>query len=241
VAKNTDHLFERFYTGRPGYRGGTPRFHDMCAHHIKPGSAILEVGPGPENTTSGFLASLGRLTGADVSDELRGNPALSERHVYDGVQLPFEPNSFDACVSNYVVEHVKDGAMHIREVARVLRPGGVYVFRTSNRHHYVAVLARLMPHRLHLLLANRVRALGADAHDPWPTVYNCNTRRAVHRYAAAAGLEVQECVMIELEPTYGRASPALFYPMMLWERAVNRWPRLDGFRANLFVALRKPV
>ncbi len=236
----TDHLFVRYYTGRPGYQGGTPRFHDMCATHITPGSAILEIGSGPSNTTSGFLASLGRVTGVDVSDELHANRSLSERHVYDGVRLPFETESFDACVSNYVLEHVEDPMQHLREVARVLRPGSPYLFRTSNRNHYVALGARLLPHRLHVKLANRVRALDADAHDPWPTVYHCNTRRAVRRCAAQAGLAVQECTMVELEPSYGRASPVLFYPMMLWERAVNRWQRLEGLRANLFVALRKP-
>jgi SAM-dependent methyltransferase len=241
MARKIDALYQRYYTGRPYYSSGTTQFHAMCRQYIPPSSDILEIGPGPPNPTSEFLARLGRVTGADVSDELMENRALSEARVYDGETLPFGSNTFEACVSNYVVEHVRDGLSHLSEVARVLKAGGVYVFRTPNRFHYVAIIAQMLPHAAHVAVANRVRSLNENAHDPWPTVYSCNSRRALRRHAASGGLVIEQCRMIEPEPSYGRASPALFYPMMLWERVLNSSRALEGLRANMLVVLRKPA
>jgi len=53
----------------------------------------------------------------------------------DGAYLPFRDGSFDTVFSDNVVEHLPGATLpgHFREVARVLRPGGRYVFNTPNR------------------------------------------------------------------------------------------------------------
>jgi 2-polyprenyl-3-methyl-5-hydroxy-6-metoxy-1,4-benzoquinol methylase len=84
--------------------------------------------------------------------------------------MPFPTEPFDLCVSNYVLEHVADPAPHFQEVSPVLKPQASYCFRTSNRWHYVTMAASLVPHSIHLRVATKPRALGADAHDSWPTV-----------------------------------------------------------------------
>ena len=158
---------------------------------------------------------------------------------FDGIQLPFDEASFDLCVSNYVLEHVAHPRQHFREVARVLRSGGAYCFRTPNRWHYVAIASRLLPYSAHLKLANRLRGLAEDAHDPYPTHYRANSRRAIRRFAGAAGLEPVRIDVREHEPTYGLCHPALFCPMMLYERAVNATGLLTGFRMTIHAAFRK--
>jgi SAM-dependent methyltransferase len=232
-------LFDKYYYSRPAFVDGTGLFHGLCREVVRAGSRILEVGPGPANSTSSLLASLGSLIGADVSEEAAVNPALEEVHLFDGRRLPFGDDSFDACVSNYVLEHVAAPRSHFREVARVLRAGGVYCFRTPNQWHYVPLASRLLPHALHLRWANRLRGLGGEAHDPYPTLYRANTAGAIRWYAREAGLEVETILHVEAEPTYGKCHPVLFYPMMLYERAVNATDLLARFRMNIVAALRK--
>lgn len=230
-------LLDRYYCSKPDFVDGTAHFFGMCRDHVVPGSRILEVGAGPTNRCSEFFASLGPVTGVDVSDEVLGNRALSSAAVYDGLTLPFDDAVFDACISNYVLEHVEHPARHFQEVARVLKPGGVYCVRTPNLRHYVTAGAKLLPHRMHLKIANRLRALDATAHDPYPTFYRANTPGRIRKLAAPSGLEVRDLQMIEKEPSYGLASPLLFVPMMVYERLVNSWSALAVFRVNIFTVL----
>lgn len=46
--------------------------------------------------------------------------------------LPFEDGTFDCVISFQVIEHIVDDAALVREVARVLRPGGRFVLTTPN-------------------------------------------------------------------------------------------------------------
>jgi SAM-dependent methyltransferase len=51
-----------------------------------------------------------------------------------GEHLPFRGGSFDAVISNDVLEHVGDPEAVIRESARAVRPGGLLVFNIPNYH-----------------------------------------------------------------------------------------------------------
>jgi SAM-dependent methyltransferase len=236
----TDHLFERHYYSRSEFVDGTTEFHRLVGRQIKTGSSLLEIGAGPTNETTGYLATLGRVVGVDITTEVEENVALAEAHVFDGKRLPFPDGHFDACVSNWVVEHVQDPSMHFCEVARVLRPGGIYCFRTPNQWHYFTLGSRLLPHKVHVLIANRLRGVPTGGHDPYPTYYRANTTARVRRLCRQSGLTPLALTAIEKEPSYGRIHPALFYPMFVYERFVNSHNTLEGFRASLLASLRKP-
>jgi SAM-dependent methyltransferase len=234
-----DAWLERFYRSRPGWTDGTTEFHALCRAHAPPHARILEVGAGPTNATSAFLATLGEVHGVDVEGELHGNVHLTSSAVIEDGRYPFADASFDLAVSNYVVEHVGDAATHLAEVHRVLRDGGHYLFRTPNLWHYVALVSRAVSHRTHKLVANPLRNVPPGHHDPWPTVYAMNTPASVRRQARLAGFEVVRLAMVEKEPSYGMYARPLFLAFMAYERLVNASERLAPLRANMFVVLRK--
>jgi ubiquinone/menaquinone biosynthesis C-methylase UbiE len=235
-----EQYLERFYKGRPGWLNGSEEFHDLVRATIRPGAKILEIGSGPSNASSRFLATLGELHGVDITPELLENDALASGKVGDGVSIPYPDATFDACVSNYVLEHVEKPREQLREIFRVLKPGGAYLFRTPNLVHYVALISGATPQWLHELVANRVRGLAAGSHAPYPTVYRMNTPRAVRSGAKEIGFEVETLRMVEKEPSYGMIARPVFLGLMAYERLVNSTEKLAFARANLFAVLRKP-
>jgi SAM-dependent methyltransferase len=231
----------KFYDRASGWVDGTTAFHELCQSVVPAGARILEVGAGPSNPTSRFLARLGSLHGLDPDPAVRGNTALASASVLSAPRYPFADGSFDACVSNYVLEHVADPAAHFAEVSRVLAPGGVYCFRTPNRYHYVTAVARFTPHWFHVLVANRLRNLPEQQADPHPTYYRANSQKHVRQLAAAAGLRVETLSLIEKEPSYGMSSRLLFLAFMAYERLVNATDLAADLRVNILCVLRKPA
>lgn len=77
--------------------------------------------------------------GIDVNDSaiMRGinkYPYLRNRLLaYDGTEFPFADKSFDNIVSFDVIEHIPDLNKHFREVNRMLKPNGLYIFQTPNK------------------------------------------------------------------------------------------------------------
>jgi SAM-dependent methyltransferase len=235
-----DRYYAKYYDRSKGFKDGTTEFHEICAHALPRGARILEIGAGPINETSRFLSGIGPVTGIDPDPDVLHNEALAAAHVLEGEGYPFERDTFDGAVSDFVVEHVEQPVSHLSEVSRVLKPGAPYIFRTPNRFHYVAITASLTPHWFHVKVANRLRNLPPAAHDPYPTVYRMNTRGALRQAVSASGMRIELLRLIEKDPSYGRASRMLFFPFMFYERIVNATDLLEGLRANMLVTLRAP-
>jgi SAM-dependent methyltransferase len=236
-----DRYVSKFYDRAGGWVDGTTAFHELCQVAVPQGARILEVGAGHSNPTSRFLATLGSLHGIDPDPAVRNNTALTSATVLGSRSYPFADGSFDACVSNYVLEHVADPAAHFAEVSRVLAPGGVYCFRTPNRYHYVTAVAQLTPHWFHVLVANRLRNSPAEQPDPYPTHYRANSQKDLRRLAAEQGLSVEALTLIEKEPSYGMSSRLLFLAFVAYERLVNATELAANLRVNILGVLRKPA
>ncbi|GAC1364748.1 MAG: class I SAM-dependent methyltransferase [Ktedonobacteraceae bacterium] len=69
-------------------------------------------------------------------EEMRANEQLNDFVVHNlnkNPQLPFEDTSFDAVLNTVSIQYLVHPVEVMREVARVLRPGGVSIITFSNR------------------------------------------------------------------------------------------------------------
>jgi SAM-dependent methyltransferase len=232
-------LFQRLY-GDPKYRY-TDRFFAMVRDAVDAQSRVLNLGAGPAtgNNTCSLRGEVAEVVGADIDPAVLTNSEVDRAVVTDGVNLPFPDADFDAAFSDYVLEHVELPVLFLAEVHRVLRSGGTYFFRTPNIFHYVALGSRLTPHWVHTLIANRMRGLPQDAHEPWPTYYRLNCRRAIRRAAVKAGFRKIDFVMVEGHPSYLMFHIVPFMAGLAYERLVNSTELLAGLRANIFGRLVK--
>ncbi|MGC9319260.1 MAG: class I SAM-dependent methyltransferase [Armatimonadota bacterium] len=90
---------------------------------------ILDAGCGTGGTLTA-LQDLGNVWGCDISHQaltLARTRGLSDLGLCSVTALGFEDASFDVVVSCDVLEHVQRDALAVREMARVLRPGGLLV------------------------------------------------------------------------------------------------------------------
>jgi 2-polyprenyl-6-hydroxyphenyl methylase / 3-demethylubiquinone-9 3-methyltransferase len=105
-------------------------------------SRVLDIGCGggllarhlatEGHQVTGLDASVGSLRAARAADkQLTSAPAYLAGDAYC---LPFPSAAFDAVSALDFLEHVTEPVRVIAEVARVLRPGGLFLFHTFNRN-----------------------------------------------------------------------------------------------------------
>ncbi len=128
---------------------------------------VLDLG-----CAGGFMAEAlddrgAAVTGIDPADDAiaaaRAHAAAMGRAIrYDvgvGESLPYADAAFDAVVCVDVLEHVSDLRTVLSEIARVLAPGGMFLYDTINRN----ILARIAT----ITVAEDVlRLLPKGTHDP---------------------------------------------------------------------------
>lgn len=217
-------------------KNGTFIFYNWIRQHTNSQQRVLNLGAGPasKNPLKIFRGEVARVVGADIDPIVLVNDELDEAHVIDGTHLPFEENCFDLAFSDYVLEHVEFPEPFLKEVYRVLKPGGIFFFRTPNRYHYVSLIAQYTPHWLHALLANRARILPGDAHEPYPTFHRLNTQKKIQTLANKVGFSQVALRYIECEPSYLMFSTIPFLVGVLYERTTNKFDCLAETRANIF-------
>lgn len=96
-------------------------------------AAVLEIGPGPGVLLAKLAGRYRLAAGLDLSagmlrraqDRLARSGFPVRLAQGDTTRLPFAGDSFDAIVLTFVFSAIPDGLAAMREMARVLKPGGV--------------------------------------------------------------------------------------------------------------------
>ena len=103
---------------------------------LTPGLSLLDVGCGPGTITVDLARRLapGRVVGLDASADVIARAAQFDEPnlsflVGDAYALPFEDNSFDVVNIHQTLQHVARPVDVLRELRRVVRPGGVVAAR----------------------------------------------------------------------------------------------------------------
>jgi len=138
-------------------------------------AVVLDLGAGTGFLTEGFLAAGARVIAVDPTEAMlieqrRKFPeAVASRQLVlrlaDAEAIPLPDGSVDAAVANMALHHVEDPPAAIREMTRLLRPGGVLVISDLDAHEH--------------------EILRTEQHDRWLGF----EREDLRRWLRAAGLD----------------------------------------------------
>jgi ubiquinone/menaquinone biosynthesis C-methylase UbiE len=212
-------------------------FREEILKNLRLDMSVLDLGAGAGIVTEmNFLGKAQKVCGVDLDSRVEINPYLDEGRVSDAGEIPYPDASFDLVFSDNVLEHLADPKEVFHEVTRVLKPGGLFMFKTPNKWHYMPAIARVTPHWFHQYV-NKVR--GRAEVDTFPTFYRANTKRDLIKLAAQTGFEVMYIRRIEGRPEYLRMSPLSYLLGLLYERIVNLSTIMEPCRVLLVGSLKK--
>ena len=91
---------------------------------------ILDVGCGKMPYKKYILenSKVTEYIGLDIDDALIYDKKIKPDYTWDGTRMPFENNTFESAIGTEVLEHCPNPEIILKEIYRVLKPGGVFLF-----------------------------------------------------------------------------------------------------------------
>lgn len=185
---------------------------------------ILEIGCGRHGDLLGQLRRKmpqKMLIGVDpVAEECAGSGVkLIRGSACDMPEIPSQ--SVDLVFSRSVMEHIEDVDRCYREIKRILRPPGYYVFLTPSRWDYVSLIAQVVPNAWHGAVVGATE--GRASEDVFPTFYRSNSKRDIELAADRAGFGVVALSYLGQYPAAFLFSETAFRIMSYYHRLLERF------------------
>ncbi len=181
---------------------------------------VLDAGCGHGNyIIDEFRRNIGWAVGVDLAPEFTAkNICLDEIRYLDLAALPLADNSFDVCLSLWALEHLPDPQAVLREIYRVIKPGGYFLLATPNRRSWL-IRARAW---LNGGLARKWVGLvyGRQAGDVFPVYYRANEEKFLTRLLKEIGFgEVK--LIPNFDPSYTSFGELTFRSSNLADRVFS--------------------
>ncbi len=150
--------------------------------------------------------------------------------VANGAALPFPDQSFAAAISNCVLEHVKPLDQMLREIAHVVRPGGLFVASVVGDRFPNALLGTWLLNRL---------GLDGNIYGRWfnriSYHYNTLSRTEWSKRFEQAGFTVEVCRPYLTDAALKLFDASHYYgaPSLITRALTGRWLLAPPFTPNL--------
>jgi SAM-dependent methyltransferase len=230
--KDRTALRARFYPSYDEVVFGPVR--SALERYLPVGARVLDAGAGPGTWVLRERRSkIDHWVGVDVY--LPAHRLEDAFVLADVNHLPFPPGSFDCIVCYLVVEHLREPEAAFTEFFRVLRRGGILLFKTSNVRSPLVALGRLLSLPLREWLKRLVSALPGEV---FPAFYRCNTAPRLDHAMTALGFQRLLLSSVDQTCEYLSFCRPAFALGLLYSRVVQAAPA-SGLRSTLIGVYRR--
>lgn len=142
-------IHDKYSTNKQGFGNWI-----VSQYRLEPGMKVLELGCGTGSMWAGRGELIGLCSKLVLSDFSEGMLETTKQNVgaYENLEyrvidiqdIPYGDGAFDVVIANMMLYHVPDLALGLKEVRRVLKPGGTFYTATYGEHGIVEYVAGLL-------------------------------------------------------------------------------------------------
>lgn len=241
--------------GKPAYfRLHHYRFRAVIAALAQePAREILEIGATPGQFTSILVSAGYQVDAIDLFPQQRAELwrklGVDVRLCnLDEQDLPYPDGRFDAVIFSEVIEHLVASPLPaLKEMARVLRPGGRLILTTPNQHYFksrMRTLADILLGRPFEPFAEFQRSIRLSGTERYYNHQRLYTMEELHWLLAQAGFDIVQARYVDAWERVGVEARRLFsHPLRVLAKAglVALGLCLPRTRSMLLLIGRKPA
>lgn len=199
-----------------------------CGHHLLPEWRLAEE--------KNLIAKAAQVIGLDYDlPSLIKHRTIKIKVQGSATELPFADSLFGMVTANMVVEHLDNPQVQFREVNRVLKPGGFFIFHTPNEYGHFSMMRKMVPAFAVKKLSKMLD--GRDAEDVFEVHYKANNHQAIENLAAETGFQTEEIKMVSSDAVFA-VVPPLAVMELIWIKILKA-ESLKSLRTNIIAVLRK--
>ncbi len=227
----------------PNLRYSQYLYEDVLKMNVRAETVWLDLGCGrrllPEwrlEQEKLLVGSCKTIVGLDYDlPSLKDHQNISLKVRGSVCELPFGDGCFDLVTANMVVEHLDFPEIQFKDVLRILKRGGLFIFHTPNAVSYVTIVNRLVPETLKKKLIYVLE--GRKEEDVFETHYKANTARRISALARLTGFEAVKIKMLVTSAAFALVLPVAVAEL-IWIRLLMTRP-FKPLRTNIIAILRK--
>ncbi len=201
----------------PDFREAEDVFKQIVANLAGKDKVLLNLGCGRRSSLTPLYPNWQSVIGLDHDlQALDEHPALTTKISGQMEKMPLADASVDVVATEWVLEHLANPNHALREISRVLKPGGVFIFLTPNLANPLVLGAKVLSFLgLRNILSWLVSFLTKrPLLDFCPLYYRVNTASSLRVLGNKAGLKLKSLEKIGA-PGYWRFSQKLL-KVTLW-------------------------
>ena len=231
---STNQLQMKFF---PPWEHPYRKYEQLIEATLRETDVILDAGCGrTAPILKKFRHKAGQLIGVDLEEPMGDMKGVKYiKGDISSIDLP--DNSVDVVISRAVLEHIRHPDPVFKEINRVLKSGGRFIFLVPNLGDYVSIISKIVPNKFHQKIVSKTE--GRDQTDVFQAYYKANTYASINRIGGRNGFIIERFHYIGQYPSAFMFNRFLFLLATIYEKVISRFDVLKFLRGWLLVELKK--